>query len=85
MDLSKQLYEEMLLGDIAPEQARMVLPQSMMTEWYWTGSLAAFARVCKLRNSEDAQAETREVTFKIASCIGQATDLNVSWEALTNE
>ena len=85
MDLSKQLYEEMLLGCVAPEQARMVLPQSMMTEWYWTGSLAAFARVCKLRNSEDAQAETREVTFKIASCIGQATDLNVSWEALTNE
>jgi len=82
---AKQCYENMLDLGIAPEMARMVLPQSMMTEWYWTGSLAAFSRVCNLRNSEDAQAETREVTFKIADCIGKATDLSVSWEALTNE
>jgi thymidylate synthase (FAD) len=42
--------------------ARMVLPQNMMTEWYWTGSLMAFARICNLRNKEDSQEETRMIT-----------------------
>jgi thymidylate synthase ThyX len=41
--------------------ARMVLPQNMMTEWYWTGSLMAFARVCNLRNKPDSQEETRMI------------------------
>jgi len=85
MTWTRDLYEEMLEGDVAPEQARMVLPQSMMTEWYWTGSLAAFARVCKLRNSEDAQAETREVTTKIAEAIETTPDLIISWGALTDD
>jgi thymidylate synthase (FAD) len=85
MTWSNDLYEEMLKGDVAPEQARMVLPQSMMTEWYWTGSLAAFARVCKLRNSADAQAETREVTTKISEAIETTPDLIISWGALTDE
>ena len=56
-----QLYAELLRKGVAPEQARMILPQSMFTEWYWTGSLYAFTRVCKLRLSNDAQEETREV------------------------
>ena len=42
-------YEELLRKGVCPEQARMVLPQSMMTEWYWSGTLYAFARVCNLR------------------------------------
>ena len=42
---SAELYEEMITAGVSPEQARMVLPQSMMTEWYWSGSLYAFARV----------------------------------------
>ena len=49
----------MLSKNIAPEMARMVLPQNMMTEFWWTGSLYAFARVCKLRLAKDAQAETK--------------------------
>ena len=40
----------------------MVLPQNMMTEWYWTGSLKAFARICNLRNKEESQEETRMIT-----------------------
>ena len=51
----------MLEAGVAPEQARMILPQSMMTEWYWSGTLYAFARVCNLRCAEDAQYETRIV------------------------
>ena len=43
----------------------MVLPQSMMTEWYWSGSLDAFADMCKLRCAPDTQAETAEVAWEI--------------------
>ena len=59
------LYTEMLEAGICPEQARMVLPQNMYTEWYWTGSLIAFARVCKLRLKPDTQKETREIAEQI--------------------
>jgi len=58
-------YKRMLDAGVAPEQARMVLPQSLMTEWYWSGTLYAFARVCNLRCAEDAQYETRLITDKI--------------------
>ena len=54
-------YNRMLEAGVAPEQARIILPQSMMTEWYWSGTLYAFARVCNLRCAEDAQYETRIV------------------------
>ena len=54
-------YKGLLGAGVAPEQARMVLPQSMMTEWYWSGTLYAFARICNLRCTEDAQYETRIV------------------------
>ena len=61
----KKIYEEMLEKDIAPEMARMILPQSMMTEWYWSGTLYAFARVCNLRCKPDAQKETQNVGWGI--------------------
>lgn len=66
--------------NICPEQARMVLPQSMMTEWYWSGTLMAFARVCGLRCKPDAQKETRIVADKI-DAIGKE-EFPVSWSAL---
>lgn len=50
-------YKHMISQGIAPEQVRMAMPQSMMTEWYWTGSLAAWLRFVKLRGDEHAQAE----------------------------
>jgi len=62
---SYNLYIEMLEAGVCPEQARMVLPQNMYTEWYWTGSLIAFARVCKLRLKPDTQKETREIAEQI--------------------
>ena len=58
----KETYNNLLKEGVAPEMARMVLPQNMMTDWYWTGSLYSFARVCNLRNKEDAQEETRMIT-----------------------
>ena len=54
-------YKKMLVQGICPEQARMVLPQSTMTEWYWSGSLDAFIDMCNLRCKEDTQYETRLV------------------------
>jgi thymidylate synthase (FAD) len=54
-------YESLLEAGIAPEQARMVLPQSLMTSWTWSGTLGAFANMCKLRLSKDTQYETRLV------------------------
>lgn len=73
-------YKEMLSAGVCPEQARMVLPQSMMTEWYWSGSLDAFADMCHLRCKPDTQAESREVAELIED---QMMSLfPVSWEAL---
>ena len=48
-------YTRLLKLKVCPEQARMVLPQDMMTSWYWSGSLYAFSRVCNLRLKGDAQ------------------------------
>ena len=74
------VYTQLLDEGVCPEQARMVLPQSMMTEWYWSGSLDAFADMCNLRCKPDTQAETREVAELIED---QMMSLfPVSWEAL---
>jgi len=75
-----RVYNELLTSGVAPEQARMILPQNMMTEWYWTGSLMFFARVCKERLAPSAQAETREVAEQISAIV--APLFPVSWAAL---
>ena len=77
---SLMVYNQLLDEGVAPEQARMVLPQSMMTEWYWSGSLYAFAKMCGLRLKEDTQAETRIVAEKIEDVMMKLYP--VSWEAL---
>ena len=58
-------YKSLLAMGVAPEQARLVLPMSMITEWIWTGSLMAFIRICRERRAKNAQAETREVADEI--------------------
>ena len=77
------IYKELLRVGIAPEQARMVLPQSTMTEWYWSGSLDAFADMCNLRCKDDTQAETREVAQQIDHKMIEL--FPVSWDALTED
>jgi thymidylate synthase (FAD) len=73
-------YGWLLAKGVCPEQARMILPQSTMTEWIWSGTLYAFARVCKLRLDRHTQAETRDVAKRIDA---EAKDLfPVSWGAL---
>ena len=73
-------YQRLLREGVCPEQARMVLPQSMMTEWYWSGSLDAFADMCKLRCASDTQAETQEVAKQISVQMHEL--FPVSWMAL---
>jgi thymidylate synthase (FAD) len=65
---------------VAPEQARMVLPQGMFTEWFWTGSMSAWARICKLRISDDAQKESKEIAEMIDKECNKLWP--ISWSAL---
>jgi thymidylate synthase (FAD) len=75
-------YEALLESGVAPEQARMVLPQSTMTEWYWSGSLDAFADMCRLRCKDDTQYETRLVADQISMIMEDL--FPVSWKALVD-
>jgi thymidylate synthase (FAD) len=77
------VYKRMLEEGVAPEMARMVLPQSTMTEWYWSGSLDAFADMCNLRCKSDTQAETRVVAQQIDRKMIEL--FPVSWDALTED
>ena len=81
--IAKQCYENMLSLGIAPEMARMILPQSMYTEWYWSGTLYAFARVCNLRCKPDAQKETQDVGWDIDKYARKL--FPVCWKALRDE
>ena len=76
-------YTNLINNGVCPEQARMVLPQSMMTEWYWSGSLDAFADMCNLRCTDDTQLETILAANQI--CDSMKKLFPVSWFALRLE
>ena len=80
MNSCVSLYKHMISQGVAPEQARAILPQSMMTEWYWSGSLYAFSRVCNLRCAEDTQKETRDIANQIDKLAKEK--FPVSWKYL---
>ena len=75
-----QTYNNLLREGVAPEMARMVLPQNLYTEWYWSGTLYAFARVCQLRCAKDSQWETQQIADQINE-FGHE-HFPISWEAL---
>lgn len=77
------LYEMMIAAEVAPEQARFVLPQGVQVNWVWTGNLAAFARFYKQRTDEHAQGEVQE----LAEAVGEICRslFPVSWDALTKD
>lgn len=77
------LYQMMLADGVCPEQARMVLPQNAMTEWIWTGTLYAWARMCQLRLDKHTQLETREVAKGIDKTIKAL--FPASWAALMHD
>ena len=76
-------YNSLLDLDIAPEMARMVLPQSMMTSWYWTGNLLSFAHVYKERIAEGAQEEAKHFARELDAIIRPL--FPVSWCALVGD
>lgn len=80
---SHRAYLELLGLGVAPEQARAVLCLNHMTDWVWTGSIAAWARVCKLRLDFHAQGEVREVAQKFDALLRPA--FPVSWSALMGD
>jgi len=81
-ELALREYQGMLLAGVCPEQARMVLPQNTMTEWIWTGTLYAWARMCQLRLDSHTQKETREVAQAVTD--NMANLFPTSWEFLMN-
>ena len=76
-----EAYEDALARGICEEQARFYLPQGIMVNWYWTGSLAAFARFGKQRMDSHAQKEIQELAIMVSDIIQPL--FPVSWEALT--
>jgi len=74
------LYKAMIYAGVAPEQARMVLPQNTMNEWIWTGNVMSFARVCKQRLDPHAQKETRDVAVQLQDILQE--HFPVSFKAL---
>jgi len=78
-----QTYNNLLNANIAPEMARMILPQNLYTEWYWSGTLMAFARVCNLRCKPDTQLETQQIAQQINLLAKEK--FPVSWGALRPE
>ena len=78
-----ETYKRMINEGVAPEQARMILPQSMMTSYYVTGSLAAFARMFNQRTDPHAQKEIQDLAIQIGEIIQPLYP--VSWEALTKK
>lgn len=79
-EIALRAYRDMIDGGVAPEQARMVLPQSMMTQWWWSGTLGAFAKMCRLRLAKDAQYETRVIAKQVSDKMQEL--FPVSWDAL---
>ena len=75
-------YRYLLQTGVCEEQARGILPLSHMTEWYWSGSLDAFADMCRLRCASDTQYETMLVADNIS--VKMAELFPVSWKALTD-
>lgn len=78
--IMRDTYNLLVDGGVAPEQARMTLPQSTYVEWWWTGSLAFWARVCTLRLDSHTQAETCGLADQIADVM--KTLYPLSWSAL---
>ena len=74
-------YKYLLENGVAPEQARAILPQSTYTEWWWTGSLSAYARIFKQRSDAHSQWEVQQY----ASAIGKIIEplFTNSWNVLT--
>ena len=78
-----EFYDLLIKNGVAPEMARMSLPQSMMVDWVWTGSLEAFYNVHHLRSGEGAQEEAKDFSEQLKQVIEPI--FPHCWAALTKE
>jgi thymidylate synthase (FAD) len=74
-------YNQMIKEKVAPEQARLILPQGVYVNWIWTGSLAAFARFYNQRIDSHAQKEIQDLAKDVGEIISGL--FPISWKALT--
>ena len=72
------IYSDMLLSGVSPEQARMILPQNMMTEWMWSGTLGAYADMLKLRLDPHTQYESRIVAEKVVERVRELFPVSIN-------
>ena len=77
----EKLYEQMIQSDVAPELARMVLPQSMQVEFIWSGNLLAFAHIYKLRAGKGAQGEAKDFAEQLDAIIRPL--FPTAWDTIT--
>lgn len=83
INTSLDMYDQFIQNGVAPEMARMLLPQSMMTEWVWSGNLMAFAHVYNLRIDTHAQVEAQEFAKQLGEVMEKL--FPVAWKALTTK
>tara|TARA_R110002012_G_scaffold318308_1_gene536392 strand:+ start:30932 stop:31600 length:669 start_codon:yes stop_codon:yes gene_type:complete len=83
IDMVMDIYKNMIKKGVAPEQARMILPQSMVVEWVWSGNLMSFAHLYNLRIKSNAQVECQEFAKELHKAIAHVMPL--SWTALINK
>jgi thymidylate synthase (FAD) len=76
-------YKRLLDLGVAPEQARSVLPQSMIVKYTWTGSLLAWLHLIKERNHPNAQQETTQFAELIMEEVAER--FPVTWAAIVNK
>lgn len=81
--ISESMYKSLLDRNVCEEQARMVLPQAMLSSWIWSGSIKAVSKMCKLRCASDTQYESRVVANKISDIMKELYP--VSWDALMHQ
>lgn len=80
VEMAVQAYEGLVEAGLAPEQARFILPQGMITRWVWTGSLYGWYSVYKQRSSEHAQYEVREFARQLDEHMSKL--FPIAWKAL---
>lgn len=78
--IAVETYEGLLSEGVAPEQARFVLPQGMVTEWVWTGSLYGWFELYRQRSSDHAQYEVRLFAAEIDKEMSKL--FPIAWQAL---
>jgi thymidylate synthase (FAD) len=81
--IAENMYKSLLDRNVCEEQARMVLPQAMLSSWIWSGSIKAVSKMCKLRCASDTQYESRVVANKISDIMKELYP--VSWDALMDQ